>query len=217
MRKLFIGIAAVALLALFALPVMADVEANPWDDCCDVQVLITIPQMAELWSNLGTAQERQSASPAGVKVTNAGGIIPAEGIAEDTLTHLSNIGVDVSVELSSSPNHIPEWTRFHVIVAPSNRGSYNCVFAWGGDAGATFSLGSISITNVNAANIITWDRRAGTTYVGNLPDTAYDAFSGSATTNSVGHLVDYAVDAIHGMPATGSMTPTVIWTIAPSG
>jgi|GEM_PF-7034575 len=215
MRKLFIGVAAVALLALLAVPVMA-VEPNPWSDSCDVDVEITIPEMAELWSNLGTGQERNAAAPPTLTVTNAGGIIPAEGIAQDTLNHLSNIAVTVSVELEGA-TPIPEWTRFHVLVAPSNRGSYNCVFAWGGAAGATFMLGSWSITNVNADAVITWDRRdSGTGYVGIQPDVPQVAFTGSATTNSVAHLVDYAVDAIHGMPTAGSSTPTVMWTIAPS-
>lgn len=206
MRKLFIGIAAVALLALLTLPVMA-VEANPWSDCSDVQVEITIPEMAELWSSLGTGQERNDNLPAQVKVTNAGGIIPQEGIAEDTLTHCSNINVTVSVTLQDG---IPPWTRFHVIVAPSNRESYNCVWAL-----PEGYYGTHLIENVVADEVITWDRRSDA-YSGNQLGAVIEAFTGSAGTASVAHQVDYAVDAIMGMPSVGSKTPTVIWTIAPS-
>ncbi|MBA7475852.1 hypothetical protein ES707_11226 [subsurface metagenome] len=209
MRKLLIGITAVAMLALLALPVMAVLEPNPWQGCCDVKVEIVIPEMAELWSDLGDAQERHSALAKPVKITNAGGIIPSEGIYQDTLKHISNINVAVSVALLGG---IPPWTRFHVIVGPANRGAYNCVFAWGGIAGATFLLGAIPITNVDADKVITWDRRSDA-YIGSELGTAYDAFTGVATTQIVPHAVDYAVDAINGMPIVGSRTPTVMWTI----
>jgi len=211
MRKLVIGIAVVALLALLALPVMAAPGPNPWDGCCDVDVTITIPEIAELWSHLGTGQERSLTPAPIVTVTNAGGIIPQTGIAEDKLWHCSNIPVTVWVTLESTPG-IPPWTRFHVIVGVTNRGDYNCVGAWpNGAHGANYTIVNATATD----STITWDRGA-TTYSGKQPDFAYVAFDGSAGPDMVPHLVDYAVDAINGMPAVGSSTPTVMWTIAPS-
>ena len=196
-------LAIVGLMAVLAAPGLAQTLTNPWADCTDIGFSITIPPMIELWSSLGTAQQRSGAEAVALTVTNIGGFIPTGGIAQDAICYLGNtVPIDVSVQLDGD---IPEQTRFHVIIAPTNRGSYNSVFA-----------GLAGQVDVAATKVITWDRRAGSTYVGNLLGTPIAAFSGVASVDAQSVLVDYAVDAIHGMPANGAVaTPTVLWTLAP--
>ena len=203
MKKLVAGLAVLAVLA--GAPAFA---ANPHNDCCDVDVTVKIDAITELWSSLGTAQERQSAAPPVLNVTNASGVIPASGKAQDTMAVCANVDTDISVAILGGTN-IPTGTRFHVIVAPTNRATYNCVGAW--TNGQVIS--GVTIENVVAAKVITWDRRA-SGYVGTAPGTSVPAYSGTTAINAVSTAVDYAADAIHEMPAIQEVTPTVMWTIA---
>ena len=198
-------LAIVGLLAVLAAPGLAQPLANPWADCTDIGFNITIPPMIELWSTIGTNQQRNSAPAVALTVTNAGGTIPAGGKAEDAIAYLGNtVPIDVSVQLDGD---IPVWTRFHVIIAPTNRPLYNSVFA--GLAGQVDV-----VVDAGMGKVITWDRRD-TGHVGNVLSTPYAAFSGIASAASQSVDVDYAVDAIHGMPANGAVaTPTVLWTLA---
>ena len=201
--KTLLGI--VAVVALLALPGQAvDLNAsNPWQNCTDVSFSITIPPMIELWSTIGTAQQRDSAPAVALTVTNAGGLIPAGGKAQDAITYLGNtVPIDVSVELNGD---IPVWTRFHVIIDPTtNKDTYTSVGAGTGGA----------YINVTATKVVTWDRRD-TGYLGNTLGMAYPAFSGIASVLPLSVRVDYAVDAINGMPTSGATAaPVVLWTLS---
>ena len=64
MKKL----ALMAVVALVATPVMA---VNPYADCTDVDVTVNIDALTELWSNMGTGQERQGNPAPVLQITNA--------------------------------------------------------------------------------------------------------------------------------------------------
>ena len=198
--KTLLGIMAIAVVALMAVPALA---ANPWADCTDVAFNITIPPMVELWSTIGTAQQRDSAPAVALTVTNAGGLIPVGGKAQDAITYLGNtVPINVSVQLNGD---IPVWTRFHVIIDPTtNKDTYTSVGAGTGGA----------YINVTATKVVTWDRRD-TGYLGNTLGMAYPAFSGIASVLPLSVRVDYAVDAINGMPTSGATAaPVVLWTLS---
>ncbi len=207
MKKLIAILAAVGMVMMFG---TAAFTANPWENDGDrLDVVIDVAAITEVWSNLGSGQKR-SGDPAPVlSITNAGGIIPANGKAHDTVKVASNINTNISVEILLNTD-IPTGTRFHVIIAPTNPTTYNCVFAW------TEGLlrDGVTIENVVAATVITWDRRASGYQGTNVPGYTVAAFSGTFGSNAVSTLVDYAADAIHEMPAVDTVTPTILWTIA---
>jgi len=203
MRSVKMLCAGLLALALMAAPAFADPLTNPWaDDGAQVGVTITVGQLGEVWSSIGTGQARSADPNASLSITNAGGFIPAAGIAEDSLYHYANVAYQVSVHIVGD---IPEWSRFHVLVGVNNRGDYNSVFA-----------GLPGQTDVAADKVITWDRRdAGTGYLGgNVPGTPVAALTGAVSTAANTTLVDYAADAIHGLPPVGDKDVTVVWTIA---
>jgi hypothetical protein len=202
LKQLLAGVAGVAAVA-FAGSAMAQTTIdNPWDNEAQVGVNINVGQLGEVWSNLGTAQYRNSVPAPTLQITNAGGTIPASGIAEDTINHFANVNYQVSVQLASG--NIPEFSRFHVLVGIQNRGLYNAV-----GAGLPNQVDAIADTT------ITFDRRdSATGYIGNQPATAYQALTDTPSTSSKATLVDYAVDAIHGLPAQGGTNVELLWTIA---
>jgi hypothetical protein len=194
---------AIALAAFgFAGTAMAGTPiANPWaTDGAQVGVNIEVGALGEVWSAMGTAQIRNSVAPPTLTITNAGGTIPAAGIANDTVYHYANVNYQVSVDISGN---IPDWTRFHVLWGVANRGSYNSVFA-----------GLAGQTNVSAATVVTY-RRDGGGYIGNQPGTPVVVQTGIPSTAANSTLVDYAVDAINGLPPVTAATPiTLTYTIA---
>ena len=193
MKKLLIALTAIALLGLMAFAG----DPNPWaGDGDTVAFGVLVPNITELWSNIGTGQARNGAPAVVLEITNAGGVIPATGKASDVLNHISNVPVQIYVTLQGD---IPVYTRFHVIIEPTN--AYDCM-PWG-----------MGTTPCAATTIITWDRRD-PAYVGNALNVEIAAFTGIVTTGIIPHNVDYAVDAIHGMPAKGTTNTTVLWTIA---
>jgi hypothetical protein len=201
MRFYMSMLAGLAALGLMAAPTMAQQLTNPWSgDGAEVKITIDVPAIGEVWSSIGSGQARNNNPNVVLQITNAGGFIPAAGIAEDTVYANSNVNYEVSVELDGD---IPAWTRFHVLVGVQNRGAYNSVFA-----------GLPGQTDVDAATVITFDRRD-TGFVGaNTPGNAIPAFTGVAGSSATPTLVDYAADAIHGMPAISDMDIELIWTIA---
>jgi hypothetical protein len=200
LKQLLAGVAGVAAVA-FAGSAMAQI-VNPWDDEAQVGVNINVGQLGEVWSNLGTDQYRNNVPAPTLQITNAGGTIPASGIAEDTINHFANVNYQVSVELDSG--NIPEFSRFHVLVGIQNRGAYDAVGA-----------GLPGQTDAVANTIITFDRRdSATGYIGNQPGTAYPALNGTPSTSSNATQVDYAVDAIHGLPPQAGTSIELLWTIA---
>lgn len=199
------SISAVALAAVgFAGAASAQTLTNPWaGDGGEVDVEIVVGQIGEVFSSVGTGQDRNNDPALPLEITNAGGNIPPSGIAIDTLFHFANVDYDVLVDINGD---IPEFSRFHILAGIQNRGSYDAV-AGGGTAGATQAV---------ADNVVTYDRRAASTgYIGNQPGTPITLLSGTAANSLQTTLVDYAADAIHGLPAVTAGTATeVIYTIA---
>lgn len=199
MRSLVI---AAAITAAFATQAMASTPiVNPWVNDGDAADLnIQVGTIGEVWSALGTAQDRSSAPRENLIITNAAGLIPAGGKYLDTVSHFANINYEVSATLSGN---IPEWTRFHVLVNISNFAAFGDVFS---NAAGTDPL---------VTQTITWDRRS-PAYVGNQPNVAYVALSGTYSATATNTPVAYAADAIHGLPAANlpGNPITVTWTIA---
>ena len=199
MKKLIAILAAVSMVMMFGTTAFAD---NPWaGDGDSVDITILIPPITEVWSDIGTGQARDSDSAPVLFITNAGGTIPAAGIAQDTVNVHANVLVNVSVELNGA---IPEATRFHVLINPQNRGVYDSVFA-----------GLPGQTDVVADVVLSWSYRSSAwdTDGYQAPNTPIPAFT--AGLGYIGKPVDYAVDAIFAMPSEGhTSTPTIIWTIA---
>ncbi len=210
MKKLIAILAAISMVMMFGTTVLA---VNPWENDGDrVDVEIDVAAITELWSNLGTGQARSGTPAPVLDITNAGGIIPATGKVTDGINVNSNVNTDISVEILVTTD-IPTGTRFHVIIAPTNSATYNCVGAWGEGA----VVGGVIVENVTVAaggKVITWDRRAAGYEGFNVPGYTIAAFSGTAAINSVPTVVDYAADSIHEMPAIQNETPTILWTIA---
>ena len=203
-RKTSLSLAALAAMGI-AGAASAQQLTNPWaGDGAEVDVEIIVGAIGEVYSAIGTDQARNSAPAVGLEITNAAGNVPSAGIAEDTLFTLANVNHEVSVELDGD---IPEMSRFHIVVNPSNRGSYDAV-AGGGSAGATQAAGD---------QIITWDRRDAVTgyLVGaNEPNSPVAVLTGTPVLNAVATPVDYVADAIHGLPPVGSDPIELIYTIA---
>jgi len=204
MRKL--GILVIAMLLVVSMSVGVMALTNPWvDDGDTVDVNLNVPPMGEVYSSIGTGQARNDDPAINLKVTNAGGVIPQEGIAEDTLNHYSNVSYNVFVEIDGD---IPNYSRFHVIVNPQN------------DYSSITSNIAAGHNPVQADKVITWDRRVGGQYGqggygANAPGDTIKAFSGSPSINSHQTNVDYAMDAIMGIPPENSdKNIDVIWTIA---
>ena len=202
-RKLSVSFAALAAMGI-AGAASAQTLNNPWTgDGAEVDVEIVVGEIGEVWSSVGTGQARDGDPALTLEITNAGGNVPPEGIASDTLNHYANVAYDVLVDIDGD---IPEWSRFHVLAGINNQGSYDAV-AGGGTGGNT---------QADADNTITWDRRdAGTGYIGTQPGTPVNVLSGAASNSANSTAVDYAADAIHGLPALTTGTPIeVIYTIA---
>lgn len=176
--------------------------ANPWEGDGDtVGIEVNVGAIGEVYSDVGSGQARNGDPDLTLDITNAGGVIPPEGIENDTVTHLSNVDYQVYVNLDGD---IPEFSRFHVLVGVGNRGSYSSVLGGNIQGG----------TEATADTIITWDRRDPAYAGANVPQTPVLALSNSANTSGTPTLVDYAADAIHGMPSTGNTPFDVVWTIA---
>lgn len=202
MNKL-LTIAAAAVLSVSGLALAGDL-ANPWaNDGAQVKLTVTVSPIAELWSTIGTNQSRNGAAPVALTVDNAGGRIAATGgKVSDTISYLSNVAIQAKVSLQGN---IPEWTRLHIIVKPTN--AYNCA----PDVDHSFA-GSVPAI---ADKVITWRHQGGSTYAGYQPGDAVQAFTGAASTASTQVPVDYAMDSVDGMPALNSgMDSTIVWTIA---
>lgn len=196
--------------AIVSLGAITSVQAqtqltNPWSgDGAEVDININVGQIGEVWSSVGTGQEREGDSPLVLEITNGAGNIPAEGRKLDVLNHYANVDYEIYVDLGDGD--IPEFSRFHVLVDVSNSNSYDAV-AGGGSAGATEAL---------AANTITWDRRdSGTGYLGgNNPGTPVLALTDSMSNLPKQTNIEYAADAIHGLPSQSVTDFDVVWTIA---
>jgi hypothetical protein len=204
LRKVSVGLAGLAAMGLAGQAMAAPID-NPWtNDGAEVELNVQVGTIGEVWSAKGTNQARHGHAPVDLIVTNAGGFIPLGGRYEDTVFHFANVDYEVSVDISGT---IPDWTRLHVVVGPTNRGVYDCV---------NVAVCLVGQTNVIAGQIITWRRDTGG-YLGNQPGTPVATimagpYSASATATDV----DYAADAIHGLPPVNlpGNPVEVIYTIA---
>jgi len=201
MRKLILISLSALMVFSFSGIVLA---TNPHQNNCDVGVDVNIPHVTELYSTVGTNQDRHSASNPIIEVTNAYGKIPSSGRTSDTINYLTNgTSIEVSVELDLT---IPNFSRFHVIVNPSNPSAYNMV---------TSTMPGGGGVQVNADKVITWDKRGGSSWGGsNTLNSPVVAFTGSSSTLPSTVDVHYAVDAIHGLPSQGTTSTSVTWTIS---
>ena len=189
MKKL-IGI--VALLALFASPALA--QTNPWGTQA-VPIQVTVQEMVEMWTGLANVN---------LTIGNAGGNGGETNAVSGTVTHLSNVAVNVSVQLTAGD--IPNNTQFHILIKPT----------------AGWSM----LSTATAEKVISW-RRDGADYVNGATevppsnvnvypkDLTVVAFSASASSSMVNVPIQYFAQAPNGLPQTPGMTPfTVTWTIS---
>lgn len=107
MRKLFIGIAAVALLALFAVPTMADYD--PWaPDQTKVAVKVIVEEIAEVFTDTSLVT---------LKIENCGNNKGGINAVQRDIKYLSNVDFDVLVSIDGD---IPDWTQFHILINPTS-------------------------------------------------------------------------------------------------
>ena len=168
---------------------------NPWkDDGAEVNVTLSISQMGEVWSAIGTGQARDGDSALKLEIDNAAGILPSDGsgVAEDTLSHFANVDYNVLVDIAGE---IPENARFHVLLNPTNRGLYDEINSGGGTtvpiADGIFTFTGTQTEGTDIKTLIT--------------------NNASLTSNST--PVDYAMDAISGLPPVGDEDIEGIYTI----
>lgn len=203
-NNMVLAIVSGAVVSLGAVAgVQAQAISNPWTgDGAEVDININVGELGEVWSNVGTGQARDGDAALVLEITNAAGNVPPSGIAQDTLNHFANVNYEVYVDLDGD---IPEWSRFHVLVNPSNSGAYDAV-AGGGSAGATQAM---------ADTIVTWDLRGANDYQGaNVPGVPVLALSDVAVPNANQTPIEYVADAIHGLPSNTTTDFDVVWTIA---
>jgi hypothetical protein len=203
MQKLLVGVAGLAMVAFAGSAMAADI--NPWTEEAQPDVNILVGSIAEVWSTLGNDQVRNSAPTPNLQITNAGGKILANGKYHDTLNHWANVNYTVSVALDAAG--IPNETRLHVIVKPTNAATYNCV------APCLNFAGNVPVT---ASQVITWSRTGNAYQGGNSPgvETVITGINGAPTFSILSDAVDYAADAINALPPTGSQVTELIYTIS---
>jgi hypothetical protein len=208
MRHITAGILGLAAIGLAGTAWASTPIANPWtNDGAEVNLNVQVGTIGEVWSAKGTDQARNGHPAVNLVVTNAGGFIPATGRYADTVYHFANVNYEVSVDLSGT---IPNWTQLHVIIAPTNRGTYNCAQLLQANC-------LVGQTAVAASQIVTWRRDTAGYVLGNaIPGTPVVTMTGVYSASAVATDVDYAADAIYGLPPVNlpGNPVQIIWTIA---
>jgi len=202
MRNLLIGIVAVALLALFAVPTMADI--NPWaPGQTTVAVKVIVEEIAEVFTDTSLVE---------LKIENCGDNKGGANAVQRDIKYLSNVDFEVSAEIDAD---IQNWTQFHILINPTNsawvlmaNSGADKTISWrlentyqpGATGGAT---PQVTVTAINTSEV---------------------AFSGSAFTDGLAARsfasmpVQYFADARNAMPDPNlaGQTFNVVWTIAKS-
>jgi len=193
-KNMLIAVAAVAFLAVGASPALAgsppgdDLHGSPW--LTEVPVTVSVAEVTELYMDN---------SPVSLEITD-GGAVNDDSRAVRSVTYLSNVDIDVSVEIEGDTlNGI----NFYIVVNPDTPAVWDYEFTG----------------NHLAEAVILYHRDGAGAYTGNVPGTLYPAFSRVATPAGETTPIVYAaqIGAPWVVPDAGNTASfTVVWTIAPT-
>lgn len=200
MRKLVIGIAAVALLALFAMPAMGDFDV--WaPDQTTVPVKVIVEEIAEVYTDTSLVT---------LTIENCGDNKGGANAVQRNIVYISNVAFQVSAKIDAD---IQRYTQFHILIDPTDdtwvlmadSGAAKTI-SWRRDEGGYIAADGGAPNQVSVLGVGIWEA----------------AFSGVAFTNgeaarsSKSMPVQYFADARNFMPDlnVAGQDFNVVWTIA---
>ncbi len=176
MKKFMAILAAVGMVMMFGTVAFAG-NGSPWDT--EVPVTVNVLPMTELWMDNGAVT---------LNITDGGGV-NSDSRAVRSVTYLSNIPINVSVQITGD---IIDGTYFYIVITP------DVPTLWDNEGNSAVN---------GEENLITFLRQNGS-YIGNIPLTDYAAFSRGATYSSASTPVVYAaqISPLGVLPAADATT-----------